>query len=256
MNKRWLQAGAALIGAACLVGSGPVGAGDLPPPTLESEVLDALRALIPEGSPGEYDQPGADALYDQIGAYLATNVDVQIGDGSKLEGVCGGFAFSYNKKGERIDAAYDAGTDAPPIDLLDGTQAFTASNPFQVDTEGLVTYYGFMPRSGDGPLNHRWKIATGGVSLDSGGDPNTALKNLNVGIVDLAEDLPVKFAAKAKVKGDLKSENIGTCIGEGHVEFTAPFANPFTLGSIAALGGGVLGLLFNSRPARTFKGSV
>lgn len=239
---------------AFLVGAAPASAGDAPPPSLGDEALDAIRALVPEGEPGEYDLAGADELYEQLGILINVDADVaDFGDGSELTGPCGGFAFSYDKQGSRIDAAFDAGDDAPPVDLLDGGQAFTSGNPFQVDTEGVVVYYGFSPRSGDGPRNHRWEITTSGISVDSGGDPNDNGKNRNAGLVDLGDDLPVAFAAKAKVSGEMFSDNLAPCIGNGHVDFQAPFANPFTLGSIAVLGGGVLGLLFNARPAKTWK---
>ena len=71
-----------------------------------------------------------------------------------------------------VDAAADWGDDNPPVDLLDGGQAFTTSNRFKVDTRGVVVYYGFMPHEGDGPIDHEWEVKTSGISLDSGGDPN------------------------------------------------------------------------------------
>jgi hypothetical protein len=245
---------AAIAVAAVMIGSAPVSAGDSTPPSLDDEALDAIRELVPEGEPGEYDLEGADELYEQLGTLL--NVDAQVddfGDSSALTGPCGGFAFSYDKGGDRIDAAFDAGDDAPPVDLLDGGQAFTSGNPFKVDTQGVVVYYGFSPRSGDGPRNHRWSITTSGISLDSGGDPNDLGNNRNAGLVDLGDDLPVPFAAKVKISGEMSSDNLAACIGNGHVDLQAPFANPLTLGSIVVLGGGVLGLLFNARPARTWK---
>jgi hypothetical protein len=217
--------------------------------------LDAVRALIPEGEPGEYDLTEGDALFGQLaeayGAPFATN---DFDDDSKLTGQCGGFAYSYDEDGALLDAAADFGDDAPPVDLLDGGQAFTSGNRFKVDTRGVVVYYGFMPRDGDGPLDNKWSIKTSGISLDSGGDSNAAAENRNSGRVDLADDLPVKFSANAKVTGELTSANIGDCDGEGHVEFIGNgLTDPVGIAAIALFAGGLLGLLFNARPASTWR---
>ena len=68
------------------------------------------------------------------------------------------------------------------------------------------------------------------------------------------DDLPVKFSANAKVTGKLTSANIGDCVGEGHVEFIGNgLADPVGIAAIALFAGGLLGLLFNARPAMTWK---
>jgi hypothetical protein len=118
-----------------------------------------------------------------------------------------------------------------------------------------VTYFGFMPQTGDGPMNHSWFIKTSGISLDSGGDPNTAGDNRNAGTVDLGEDLPVKFSANVKINGELTSDNLAPCVGEGNVEFIGNgLTDPVGIAALALLGGGLLGLLFNARPAMTYRG--
>jgi hypothetical protein len=222
---------------------------------LDQDTLDALRAEIPEGFPGKYDLTEASAEFGQLVSLSGQSTQVpNFGDGSQLTGMCGGYAYSYDENGDLIDAVMDIGNDAPPIDLLDGGQAFTSSNPFKVDTRGLVQYYGFSPEDGDGPEDHRWFIKTSGISLDKGGDPNTQLKNRNAGIVDLAEDLPIKFTARVKVSGEMTSMNQPDCIGKGHVDFLGNgLTDPVGLAGLALLGGGIFGLLFNSRPAYTYK---
>ena len=253
-RSRWCW-GALALGVMCLVGTSSAEAGDVPPPTIDDEALDAIRALIPEGEPGEYDVTEADLVFGTIVAMtgLSTEVD-DFGTESTLTGPCGGFAFSYDENGNRIDAALDAGDAAPPVDLLEGGQAFTSGNPFQVDTRGVVVYFGFAPREGDGPMNHMWSIKTSGISLDSGGDPNSSGNNRNAGLVDLANDLPVKFSAKVKVEGEMTSDNLERCFGQGYVEFIGNgLLDPVGLGALAALGGGLFGILFNARPAKTWK---
>ncbi|HEY5664504.1 MAG TPA: hypothetical protein VIS05_10760 [Ilumatobacter sp.] len=235
-----------LTGAAARAGSSP---------PIDDRTLDEIRALIPEGEPGEYDLTEGSAAFGELVETLGETTEVaDFGDGSTLTGWCGGFAYSYGEDGGLIDAAIDYGDDSPPIDLLSFTQAFTSSNPFKVDTRGVVVYYGFAPESGDGPLDHSWYIRTSGISLDKGGDPNTNLKNRSTGLVDLAEDLPVKFSAKVKVEGQMTSLNQPPCIGKGHVEFIGNgLFDPIGIGALVVLGGGIFGLLFNARPARTYK---
>jgi hypothetical protein len=217
--------------------------------------LDALRAEVPEGDPGQFDLTEASAEFGRLVALYDQATEVlDFGDGSVLTGPCGGWAYSYDKNGQLLDAAMDVGNGDPPLDILDGGTAFTADNPFKVDVRGVVEYYGFSPESGDGPRNHKWFIKTSGISLDKGGDPNTGLKNRNAGLVDLANDLPVKFSAKIKVEGEMTSDNQAMCIGRGHVDFIGNgLTDPVGLAGLALLGGGLFGLLFNARPAITYK---
>ena len=251
LRRTRLIGGVALIVGVGLLAAADVGAQD----DDGDESLEELRALIPEGEPGEYDLTEADALYGQLADTYGASTAVQdFGTGSELTGVCGGFAYSYDEDGQLLDAAADWGDDNPPVDLLDGGQAFTSGNRFKVDTRGVVIYYGFMPHEGDGPLDHEWDVKTSGISLDSGGDPNPNAENRNAGLVDLNDDLPVKFSANAKVTGELTSTNIGDCVGEGHVEFIGNgLADPVGIAAIALFAGGLLGLLFNARPAMTWK---
>jgi hypothetical protein len=255
---RWKRLGGsiALAGAIMVVTGGSARAGDVAPVSVDDQILDQIRADIPEGEPGEWDLVEGDGEFGRLVALLGQTTNVaEFGDGSQLSGVCGGYAYSYDNNGNLIDAAVDLGDDDPPIDLLDGGQAFTSSNPFKVDTRGVVTYFGFSPQVGDGPLNHTWYVKTSGISLDEGGDPNSNLKNRNAGLVDLDNDLPVKFSAKVKVEGQMTSDNQPPCIGKGHVEFLGNgLTDPVGLGALALLGGGIFGLLFNARPARTWKG--
>jgi len=215
--------------------------------------LDSLEALDPTNE--DFDVEAANDEFTELAALVAAaSAGAEFGSGSSLTGPCGGYAFSYNEAGERIDAAIDLGDGGPPIDLMSGGQAFTSGNPFKVDTQGIVTYFGFMPQSGAGPMDHTWTIETSGVSIDSGGDPNEAGNNRNAGIVNLKEDLPFSFSAKVQISGSLTSD-LPECSGEGYVEFQGDgLIGPLGLGGLALLGGAFAGLLFNARPAMTYKG--
>ena len=70
------------------------------------------------------------------------------------------------------------------------------------------------------------------------------------------EDLPFAFNANVSVEGNLTSKNIGDCIGTGNVEFIGPFFSPVGVAATLLFAGGFLGLLFNARPAYTFKGTL
>lgn len=251
---RTLGGGIAAAGAIIVLAGGLTHAGTASAPP-DDQVLDEIRAGIPEGDPGEWDLVEGDGEFGRLVALLGQTTMVDdFGSGSQLTGVCGGYAYSYDQNGNLIDAAVDLGDDGPPIDLFGGGQAFTSSNPFKVDTRGLVSYYGFAPRVGDGPANHSWFIKTSGISLDKGGDPNSNFKNRNAGLVDLENDLPIKFSAKLKVEGQMTSDNLPACIGKGHVEFIGNgLTDPVGLAALALLFGGIFGLLFNARPARTWK---
>jgi len=238
-----------VVGVGLLFGATARAADEPPPPP-----FDEIQGMIPATEPADVD---VDAVNDEFNALaaLVAPTTADFGSGSTLTGQCGGLAYSYGENGDLIDAAIGLGNGSPPIDLVTGGQAFTSGNPFKVDTRGVVAYFGFMPQTGDGPMNHSWFIKTSGISLDSGGDPNTAGKNRNAGTVNLDDDLPVKFSAKVKVNGELTSDNLAPCVGEGYVEFIGNgLADPVGIAALALLGGGLIGLLFNARPAMTYKG--
>ncbi len=244
---------AALLGAMIISTYGHAAAGDDTP--LDDQVLAAIRVEIPEYDPGELDIDQANGDFDRLVTLLSQSTTVaSFGDGSQLTGFCGGYAYSYDKDGKLLDAALDVGDDGPPIDLLDGVQAFTSGNSFQVDPQGVVAYFGFSPQTGDGPLDHSWFIKTSRVTLASGSDPNTPLNNREVGRIDLQDELPVAFSAKIKVEGELTSSNQPPCIGRGHVDFIGNgITGPVGLAALVLLGGGLLGLLLNARPTTTYK---
>jgi hypothetical protein len=230
---------------AAVAAAGPVVAQDGPLPE------------IPPGVPGEFDLMPGQGLYDEFESQLGLVDPGDFGGGSTLTGPCFGMALSYDPDGELIAAAGDFNDGAPPVDLLDGGQAFTSSNPFKVHADGVVVYGGRATApDGDGPLDHSWYIRTQGISLDAGGDPNPEGKNNNAGMVDLRDSLPIKFTGLIKVDGSITSANGLACSGGGFVQLVGPFPLFTALGgagaALLALGG--VGLLFNARPAITWKG--
>jgi hypothetical protein len=223
---------------------------------------------IPQGEPGERDltpENTPEFLMPITGVIVAQgqfDTEVAIDDGSELLGDCGGMAMSFDADGVLIDLAVGVPSregGGPSGQLLDtfgdgaGERAFTSSNPFEVDD--LVIYVGTLPSEGDGPLEHNWTIKTAGISIDSGGDPNTAGKNRNAGEVDVGS-VPnyLRPAGIFPITGDLVSQNGLFCIADGWVLFTG--GNPLLSApsAVAALLGigGIVGLLFNARPAITW----
>lgn len=238
--RRWVVGAAATVGLVSL-GSAAVAQDD-----------GANDAGVPGTNPGELELDAATAEFDRVAAALPAPTDTSAS--SSLTGPCGGFAYSYDADGVLIDAAVDLGDGGPPVDALGGGQAFTSDNPFLVDASGQVLYYGFAPRSGDGPQDHRYSIDVAGVNVASGGDPNPNLRNRETGVIDLADELPITFSARAAVSGRMDSANLESCIGEGHVELRGNgLADPVGLASLALLGIGLLGIVFNARPARTWR---
>jgi len=243
-RRRVMTIGA--IAVAMVLLGGRAGAQDETPPL---DIADLTSQLPPPGV--EIDDATADQLLTTLEGTSTAG-----GGNSSLTGICGGLAFSFDEDGTLIDAAYDAGDDAPPVDLLDGGQAFTSGNPFEVDTNGDVTYYGFAPRSGDGPMNYGYELWVAGITVSSDSDePNSNGNNRNGGTISLSDKLPVRFDAKVKAGGELTAQD-GTelCAGEGYVSFSGNgIVSLPGLAGIGLFAIGLLGIVINARPARTWK---
>jgi len=217
-----------------------------------------LQELL--GFPGKYDLPEGELIVDGVVEDLSSAPCPSGGDGSFLEGDCLGMAMSFDDQNRLIDIAADLNKPGAPVDMLESepgnlVQAFTKSNPFRVHVDGFVAYVGQLGETGAGPLEHRWKIETFGVELDSGGDPNPRGKNRNAGAVDLKNDLPAaaKINGLFKITGDLNSLNNLMCDGGGFFETEGGIPAAEGAGAVILLGAG-LGALFNARPARTWIG--
>ncbi len=224
---------------------------------------------VPGGEPGERDLTPADPSFlepmaQALGAQ-GLETEMSADSSSKLLGDCSGMAMSFDGDGVMHDWAIGVPSNeggGPTGQLIDvhgegevGTRAFTKSNPFKV--HDLVVYFGRLPASGEGPIEHNWSIETAGISIDQGGDPNPNGKNRNAGTVNLVEDLPpvLRPAGIFPMSGELTSQNGLSCTAEGWIQFeggnpllTAPSAVAAAFGGI-----GLLGLLFNARPATTWK---
>lgn len=209
-------------------------------------------AGIPSSNPGEYDQDAGEAEFDRVAANVSAPAETS--GSSSLTGPCGGFAYSYDGDGVLIDAAVDLGDDGPPIDAFGGGQAFTSDNPFLIEASGQVVYFGFAPRTGDGPQDHTYSLEVAGITVADGGDPNPNLKNRNAGMIDLEDELPFSFSMRVQAGARMESANLPQCDGEGYVELRGNgLADPVGLASLALLGVGLLGIVFNARPARTWR---
>lgn len=208
------------------------------------------------GPPGEFDLPPGVAVflgYDNV----ATTDTLPDEGGSSLTGPCKGIAASLAPAGggyEVIDVAADFDDAGPPIDLFGdrGAQAFTASNPFRVDVDGVVVYAGFTDFP---PINHSWFIETQGISFDAGGDPNPKAKNRNAGSVDLGATLPApaKVNALFRISGEMVADNGFFCEGSGYFRTQGGLPILEGAGLVLFLTAGV-GALFNARPAKTWRG--
>ncbi|NQV06162.1 hypothetical protein HQ535_06405 [bacterium] len=251
-------------------------------------------ADLEEGQPGIWDDSVGAKTPEEFLARIDTGTTPFDLDekGSMLEGPCGGVAISWDADGNSIDAFIDRGDGSPPIDVVTGGQALTATNPFKASTAGTIGYFGFthdvpsLSTAGNqagvnygdsAPAfhDHQWELIIMEISADFGGDPNQRDKNRNAGLVELGEELPFDFRAKVKARGaiidlygserlpDFDKDNIaqiaGTaeyCFGEGWVEFVGDgfplFTAPGALAAALALAG-FSGILFNARPAQSWR---
>ncbi|HTH04430.1 MAG TPA: hypothetical protein VL916_01120, partial [Ilumatobacteraceae bacterium] len=243
---RICRVGAALLALSLTVGAPATAQED----EASADALERLKHLVPEGQPAAYDVDEADAIYEQLAGLAAlTAASGGGGSGSRLSGPCGGFAYSYDDNRFIVDAAADLGDDAPPIDLLDGGQAFTSENPFRVDPDGVVLYYGFSPRDGQGPVDHHWTITTSGGSGDDGGDPNLEGANRHVGVIDVGAHVPFDVSVRVEIDGDLVSQNLAACTGTGYVEIVGRgLLSPIGILAVAVLVVALVGLVVHARP--------
>lgn len=241
---------------------------------------------------GDWDRrAGAATLAQYIDETDAFGDDFDFSDtGSSLTGPCGGIAISYDADGVLIDAALDVGGDDPPIDFFDddalqstGRQAFTKDNPYKVDSQGTVAYFGFTGSlSADIPISdpatsgdpfgdalaetpffwHLWDFTVQGIALDDGGDDNPQAEARNAGLVEMNDLMPFEFSALLKAGGQIRDGTAGApgtgsmiCGGEGWAHIiseTEPILTPPGILAIALFAAGWSGLLFLSRPAITW----
>jgi hypothetical protein len=279
MNRRWRHL-TLVLGLVALVAAGPaVGAQD--------DIQVDLMEFIPEQFRGDFEDRNGDGIPDlgslppegiagiwddRVGAIdeeafldAVSSAQFDLDDGgSSLTGACKGVAISYDADGMSVDAMFNRGGDEPPLDIY-GNQKMTRSNPFLVDTRGVLVYFGSTQP--DTFLDHRWFLMAGGLFKDQGGDPNQQGKNRNAGSVDFGTLLPFPFTALVKAKGAwvsgwgptelpvMDSYPEPNCVGEGWVEFVGP--NPFlTLPGVLAVAlavAGFSGILFNARPALSWR---
>ena len=244
-NLRQLGGCFALAAAIVAVSGGTATAGSTPPID-----PDQLETLAP---------PAGTELTDEQATQIFAALDgVEAGgvpdDSSSLTGPCGGVAFSYDADSNLIDAAYDAGDDAPPVDLIDGGQAFTDSNRYKVDTNGSVSYFGFAPWSGAGPMGYEYTLKVADVTVASDTEENANGNNRNGGTIDIGGEVPFPFDANIDASGTMTIDNSEYCGGEGKVEFVGNglMSVPGGIG-ILVLGTGLIGVFVNARPARTWK---
>ena len=242
---RQLGGTVALSAAIVVVTGGTASSQEVPP--IDQATLDSITP-----------PPGTELTDEQAEQIFVTLEGTQAGatsDDSSLTGPCGGVAFSYDGDDQLIDAAYDAGDDAPPVDLIDGGQAFTDDNRFKVDTAGSVSYFGFAPWSGDGPMNYTYTLEVAGVEVASATEENSNGNNRNGGTIDVGGEVPFGFDAKVDAAGDIKIDGAVYCAGEGKVEFVGNglLSIPGGIG-ILVLGTGLIGVFVNARPARTWRG--
>ena len=231
---------------------------------LNGDGIPDLGELSPEGIAGIWDDKiGAITDEEFLDAVSGGTFD-QGDEGSSLIGSCKGVVISYDSEGMSVDAFVDTGGIDPPVDIA-GNQALTRDNPFEVDTRGIIVYFGSsQPETFH---NHRWFLMAEGVFKDQGGDPNALDKNRNAGSVDFGNLLPFPFTALIKAEGAwvdgwgaaelpvMESYPAPNCVGDGWVKFVGP--NPMLTppGILATLlaAAGFSGILFNARPALSWK---
>jgi len=232
---------------------------------LNNDGIPDLGELPPEGVAGIWD--------DKVGEVTDEGFLAAVGsgyasgdDGSALTGPCKGVVISYDAEGMSVDAMFDAGGPQPLMDIY-GRQKMTKSNPLDVDTRGVLVYYGSsQPETFH---DHRWFIEAAGVFKDDGGDPNPRDKNRNAGSVDFGDLLPFSFTALVEARGawvdnwgptelpEMAADAYPTpnCVGHGWVKFVgpSPFLTPPGILALALVAAGFTGVLFNARPALSWK---
>ncbi len=224
---------------------------------LDAEIAALMAEMGIDGDPasligeaGDLDLPPGEPVFEGL-VTAAEDEPLPDGGDSKLTGPCMGVALSFDDEGNLIDAAADFDDAGPPVDLIDGGQAFTAADPYQVHVNGWVVYGG---RADPPPINHTWWIRTLGLSVDAGGDDNPEGENRNAGSVDMASSLPGPAKVNALFYMDARMNADGgfRCDGSGYWATVGGFPAFEGAGLVIMLLSG-LGLFFNARPARTWR---
>ncbi len=225
-----------------------------------------LGTIPPEGVAGIWDDKVGEVT-DEGFLAAVEGVTIDAGDkGSSLTGPCKGVVIAYDSSGMSVDAMFDRGGPGPLLDVY-GDQKMTKSNPLKVDTRGVLVYFGSSQP--DTFHNHQWFLKAAGIFKDNGGDPNQDDKNRNAGSVDFASLLPFSFTALVEADGawvdqygakelpEMSREAYPTpnCVGHGWVQFVGPFplATPVGMISLLLAAAGFTGVLFNARPALSWK---
>ena len=99
-----------------------------------------LGAIPPEGVAGIWDDKVGEVTDEGFLAAVGSGFEAG-DDGSALTGPCKGVVISYDAAGLSVDAMFDTGGPGPLMDVY-GNQKMTKSNPLQVDTRGVLVYYG------------------------------------------------------------------------------------------------------------------
>lgn len=222
-----------------------------------------IGELPPEGIAGIWDDKVGEVSEEGFLDAVSGEFD-ESDEGSSLTGPCKGVVISYDAEGNSVDAMFDRGGAEPLYDVY-GKQKMTRSNPLKVDTRGVLVYYGSsIPATFH---DHRWFLMAEGVFKDDGGDPNPRDKNRNAGSVDFGDLLPFSFTALVKAKGawvdqwgaaelpEMETYPEPNCVGEGWVQFVGPnpLSTPPGILALALAAVGFTGVLFNARPALSWR---
>jgi hypothetical protein len=182
-----------------------------------------------------------------VGVWLGTTA-APAAAGS-LEG-CSGSARSEDADGGQLDSARAADGEVVGDD---DQEAFTASNPFEVDNDGVVVYEGRTDRV---ITDHTWSITIMGIEVASGGSENADGETTADGTFDLAEELPFKITGLVKVEGEIKGDG-GSCSGSGYVKVKGnALTSPLTIAGAALAGLGVAGGFLARPRLRAPKGTL
>ena len=166
-----------------------------------------------------------------------------------------GSRILYGENGDLIDAATRPRRRQPADRSCSKVARRSPPASVQGRHTGVVAYYGFTPQEGVGPENNSWFVKTAGISLDSGGDAQRRRRQPERRHRRSRRGPAGQVLRQRQDQRRVDVRQPRAACGRGQHRVHRQRADRSGRDRLSALlGGGLVGPLFNARPAMTYRG--